>query len=195
MGNSNTLEDRWIDALADQVFMGALAKYLAAADLHEVLRDKQRLADFHALAQVSYQAGFIRGQQAQAAVERRSERPTLRPLEPDESAYLASCPDDDEALKARRRECAEYDDQTALWDILYPQSKPVAEQPSTELASEVPVPGPLPTVLVCSVCGEPQRATPAGPVCANGHGGAEGVDPSRRIEIIRGSNLSMQTGR
>lgn len=32
--------------------------------------------------------------------------------------------------------------------------------------------------LVCSVCGEPQRDTPHGSSCKNGHGGAVGVDES-----------------
>lgn len=34
--------------------------------------------------------------------------------------------------------------------------------------------------LACSVCGKPQRKTPGGQACENGHGGAEGVDLSPR---------------
>ena len=33
--------------------------------------------------------------------------------------------------------------------------------------------------LLCEVCKEPQRITPGGPSCRNGHGGAEGVEPPK----------------
>lgn len=36
----------------------------------------------------------------------------------------------------------------------------------------------------CSVCGLPQRATPSGPVCANGHGGAESIEKPKVTRSI-----------
>jgi hypothetical protein len=46
---------------------------------------------------------------------------------------------------------------------------------TAEVASESNEP--QPNGLLCSICYEPQMASPSGPFCSNGHGGADGIDP------------------
>lgn len=45
-------------------------------------------------------------------------------------------------------------------------------QPTKDLPKEEKKPGRVKARYICSVCKEPQRWTPSGPVCKNGHGGA-----------------------
>lgn len=39
-----------------------------------------------------------------------------------------------------------------------------------------------PNGLLCSVCSKPQFNSPGGPVCEDGHGGVEGVEPTGALE-------------
>lgn len=77
--------------------------------------------------------------------------------------------------------------QVTLDAVLTKQPPSVAPAVDTEEADALREAGDFPPVrpletfpfngLVCSECGEPQRRTPSGHVCCNGHGGVGGMTP------------------
>ncbi len=76
----------------------------------------------------------------------------------------------------RPDELDDIEDLNQLWEDqleMGPSPKPAAQQSVAEPASYDPIPNDPPRY--CAECGEPQALTPSGPVCQNGHGGAESL--------------------
>lgn len=63
---------------------------------------------------------------------------------------------------------------TSTGHVIYPSYDVAAVEAAIELGERRLAMPPLPGALLCSVCHQPQRNTPSGPVCSNGHGGVDG---------------------
>lgn len=147
------LLDFWKEAIDDDNFQATLRGTLSPADLAHTYANQSILVNLHRVSRAAYEKGKAAGIEGVrgagmvgAAPEMRAEllrrnghvkRPLLRSLEADESAYLATCPPDDQAVTVRNHEVALHAAQVSFWESTHPEDTITPEQTTVDLLSLV----------------------------------------------------------